>query len=196
MRNILFGLLIASSMASAHDNWTSQAGVVINSTGLCWRDSNWTPASAAPECDGAVKPASPTIKKTVSRSESPVPKTAQAQVLRITFLTRSLFDFDRAVLKPEGRVAMDQLIAKLAGVNVEVVIATGHTDSIGSDKYNLDLGMRRAESVRNYLVAKGLEPGRVYVDSRGEREPVDTNRTAQGRSNNRRVVVEVYGSDK
>ena len=194
MRNVLFGLLIASSTAMAHDNWTSQAGIVVNSTGLCWRDSGWTPATAATECDGALKSSAPARIVPKAEAEKPVAKTAQA--LRVTYLSRSLFDFDRAVLKPEGRSAMDQLIARLTSVNVEVIIATGHTDSVGTDKYNLDLGMRRADAVRNYLVAKGLEPARVYVDSKGERDPVATNKTAQGRSENRRVVVEVYGSDK
>jgi len=192
MRNLLLGLLAVSSFASAHDNWISQAGTVTNSTGLCWRDSAWTPATAAAECDGAVEPPiiarkNPVVKQTVEKT---------AQVLRITYLTRSLFDFDSAVLKPEGRKAIDQLVARLATVTVEVIIATGHTDSIGTDKYNLGLGLRRAESVRNYLVSKGLEASRVYVDSKGEREPVATNKTATGRSENRRVVVEVYGSDK
>jgi OmpA-OmpF porin, OOP family len=191
MRNVLLALLAVSSLASAHDNWTSQAGPVVNSTGLCWRDSAWTPATAAAECDGALKPAP---VKSAPRTEKPVANTVQA--LRVTYLSRTLFDFDRAVLKPEGRKAMDQLIARLSSVNVEVIIATGHTDSVGSDRYNLDLGIRRADAVRNYLVSKGLDLGRVYVDSKGEREPVATNKTAQGRSENRRVVVEVYGSDK
>jgi OOP family OmpA-OmpF porin len=192
MRNVLLALLAVSSLASAHDNWTSQAGVVVNSTGLCWRDSAWTPATAAAECDGAIKPVMPA--KAVPKAEKPAANTVQA--LRVTYLSRTLFDFDRAVLKPEGRKAMDQLIGRLSSINVEVVIATGHTDSVGSDRYNLDLGMRRADAVRNYLVSKGLEPGRVYVDSKGEREPVATNKTAAGRGENRRVVVEVYGSDK
>jgi len=191
MRNVLLALLAVSSLASAHDNWTSQAGPVVNSTGLCWRDSAWTPATAAAECDGALKPAP---VKSAPRAEKPVANTVQA--LRVTYLSRTLFDFDRAVLKPEGRKAMDQLIGRLSSVNVEVIIATGHTDSVGSDRYNLDLGIRRADAVRNYLVSKGLDLGRVYVDSKGEREPVATNKTAQGRSENRRVVVEVYGSDK
>ena len=194
MRNVLFGLLIMSSTAIAHDNWISQAGVVVNSTGLCWRDSAWTPATAAAECDGALKPATPARIAPKAEAEKPVAKTVQA--LRVTYLSRTLFDFDRDVLKPEGRVAMDQLISRLASVNVEVIIATGHTDSIGSDRYNLDLGLRRSDAVRNYLVAKGLEPARVYVDSKGERDPVATNKTVQGRGENRRVVVEVYGSDK
>ena len=194
MRNVLFGLLIMSSTVFAHDNWTSQAGVVVNSTGLCWRDSAWTPATAAAECDGALKLAIPARVAPKAEAEKPVARTAQA--LRVTYLSRTLFDFDRAVLKPEGRKAMDQLITKLATVNVEVIIATGHTDSVGSDRYNLELGIRRADAIRNYLVAKGLEPARVYVDSKGEREPVATNKTAKGRGENRRVVVEVYGSDK
>jgi OmpA-OmpF porin, OOP family len=191
MRNVLLALLAVSSLASAHDNWTSQAGVVVNSTGLCWRDSAWTPATAAAECDGALEPAP---VKSAPKVEKPATNTVQA--LRVTYLSRTLFDFDRAVLKPEGRKAMDQLIGRLSSVNVEVIIATGHTDNVGSDRYNLDLGLRRADAVRNYLVSKGLEPGRVYVDSKGEREPVATNKTAQGRRENRRVVVEVYGSDK
>jgi len=191
MRNVLLALLAVSSLASAHDNWTSQAGIVVNSTGLCWRSSAWTPATAAAECDGALKPAP---VKSAPKVEKPAANTVHA--LRVTYLSRTLFDFDRAVLKPEGRKAMDQLIARLTSINVEVIIATGHTDSVGSDRYNLGLGLRRAEAVRNYLVSKGLEPGRVYVDSKGEREPVATNKTATGRSENRRVVVEVYGSDK
>ena len=194
MRNVLFGLLIMSSTVFAHDNWTSQAGVVVNSTGLCWRDSAWTPATAAAECDGALKLAIPARIVPKVETEKPAAKTVQA--LRVTYLSRTLFDFDRAVLKPEGRKAMDQLIARLTSVNVEVIIATGHTDNVGTDRYNLDLGMRRADAVRNYLVAKGLEPARVYVDSKGERDPVATNKTAKGRGENRRVVVEVYGSDK
>jgi OmpA-OmpF porin, OOP family len=194
MRNVLLALLAVSSLASAHDNWTSQAGIVVNSTGLCWRSSAWTPATAAAECDGAIKPAVPV--NPALKAEAERPRAKPAQVLRVTYLSRTLFDFDRAVLKPEGRKAMDQLIGRLSSVNVEVVIATGHTDSVGSDRYNLDLGMRRAEAVRNYLVSKGLEPGRVYVDSKGEREPVASNKTAEERGENRRVVVEVYGSDK
>ena len=81
-------------------------------------------------------------------------------------------------------------------MTVEIAIAVGHTDSVGSDTYNLQLGQRRSEAVKQYLVSQGLEAGRVYTDSKGEREPVADNKTVIGRSKNRRVVVEVYGTAK
>jgi OOP family OmpA-OmpF porin len=77
-----------------------------------------------------------------------------------------------------------------------VVIVVGHTDSVGTDDYNLKLGMRRAEAVKQYLTSQGVEASRVYSDSKGKSQPVASNKTAQGRSENRRVVVEVYGSSK
>ena len=195
MRNILFVLLAVSSLASAHDNWTSQAGIVTNSSGLCWRDSAWTPATAAAECDGALRPVKPTAPAVVKPAPvNPIVKTVQE--FRITYKAQSLFDFDRTVIKPEGRAELDQLVAKLKTVNTELIIAVGHTDSVGSDTYNLQLGQRRAEAVKQYLVSQGLEAGRVYTDSKGEREPVADNKTVIGRSKNRRVVVEVYGTAK
>ena len=195
MRNILFVLLAVSSLASAHDNWTSQAGIVTNSSGLCWRDSAWTPATAAAECDGALRPVKPTAPAVAKPAPiNPIVKTVQE--FRITYKAQSLFDFDRTVIKPEGRAELDQLVAKLKTVNTELIIAVGHTDSVGSDTYNLQLGQRRAEAVKQYLVSQGLEAGRVYTDSKGEREPVADNKTVIGRSKNRRVVVEVYGTAK
>ena len=195
MRNILFVLLAVSSLASAHDNWTSQAGIVTNSSGLCWRDSAWTPATAAAECDGALRPVKPTAPAVVKPAPvNPIVKTVQE--FRITYKAQSLFDFDRTVIKPEGRAELDQLVARLKTVNTELIIAVGHTDSVGSDTYNLQLGQRRAEAVKQYLVSQGLEAGRVYTDSKGEREPVADNKSVIGRSKNRRVVVEVYGTAK
>ena len=195
MRNILFVLLAVSSLASAHDNWTSQAGIVTNSSGLCWRDSAWTPATAAAECDGALRPVKPTAPAVAKPAPvNPIVKTVQE--FRITYKAQSLFDFDRTVIKPEGRAELDQLVAKLKTVNTELIIAVGHTDSVGSDTYNLQLGQRRSEAVKQYLVSQGLEAGRVYTDSKGEREPVADNKTVIGRSKNRRVVVEVYGTAK
>jgi OmpA-OmpF porin, OOP family len=194
MRNVLLALLAVSSLASAHDNWTSQAGSVVNSTGLCWRDSAWTPATSAPECDGALQPVAP---KSVTTKPAPVnPAVKTVQEFRITYKAQSLFDFDRAVIKHEGRAELDQLVTRLKTVNTELIIAVGHTDSVGSDTYNLQLGQRRAEAVKQYLVSQGLEAGRVYTDSKGEREPVADNKTSAGRSRNRRVVVEVYGTAK
>ena len=198
MYKVLFGLLVMSSTALAHDNWISQSGPVVNSTGLCWRSSAWTPATAAPECDGALKPvAKPATVVTPPASPvQPQPAKTVTQLAKVTYDAKSLFDFDRSVVKPEGQVALNQLIAKLKTVTVEVVIVVGHTDSVGTNAYNLNLGQRRAEAVKRYLTSQGVEATRVYTDSKGENQPIASNKTAQGRSENRRVVVEVYGSSK
>jgi OOP family OmpA-OmpF porin len=198
MYKVLFGLLVMSSTAQAHDNWISQAGLVVNSTGLCWRSSAWTPATAAPECDGALKPVAkpaPVVTPPAAPVQ-PQPTKPVVQVAKVTYAAKSLFDFDRSVIKPEGQVELNQLVAKLKAVTVEVVIVVGHTDSVGTDAYNLKLGQRRAEAVKRYLTSQGVEASRVYSDSKGESQPVASNKTAQGRSENRRVVVEVYGSSK
>lgn len=200
MKKILFALLAVTNLAQANllpesttnDNWTSQAGPVTNSTGLCWRDTAWTPATADARCDGAPAPAAP-AKVTLPAKPTP---NKTVDTVKITYLSRALFDFDRAVLRPEGKQELDQLVARLKTMTVEIVIAVGHTDSIGTDAYNLKLGQRRAESVKRYLVSQGLEASRVYTDTKGEREPVATNKTADGRARNRRVVVEVYGVSK
>jgi OOP family OmpA-OmpF porin len=105
-----------------------------------------------------------------------------------------LFDFDKSVVKPEGKSKLDDLAAKIRGINLEVVIAIGHTDSIGSDAYNQKLSVRRAESVKAYLVSKGIEANRVYTEGKGKKQPVADNKTREGRAKNRRVELEVIGT--
>ena len=114
----------------------------------------------------------------------------------MTFAADVLFDFDKAVVKPEGKVKLDDLAAKVKDINLEVVIAIGHTDSIGSDVYNQRLSVRRAESIKAYLVSKGIEPNRIYTEGKGEKQPVASNKTKDGRAKNRRVEIEVIGTRK
>ncbi|MCG3189294.1 MAG: Outer membrane porin F [Burkholderiaceae bacterium] len=85
-------------------------------------------------------------------------------------------------------------MAKTAGVNLEVIIAVGHTDNVGSDSYNQKLSVARAESVKAYLVSKGIEKNRVYTEGKGKKQPVADNKTAEGRAKNRRVEIEVVGT--
>jgi OOP family OmpA-OmpF porin len=113
---------------------------------------------------------------------------------KVTFAADAFFDFDRATLRPEARASLDSLLEKIKGINLEVVIAVGHTDSIGSDAYNMNLSKRRAEAVKAYLVSKGIEANRVYTEGKGETQPVADNRTREGRAKNRRVEVEVVGT--
>jgi OOP family OmpA-OmpF porin len=175
------------------DNWQDSAGQLVWKNGtneLCWRDSNWTPATAAVGCDGALVPAAPVV---TPAPPVPVPP-PQVAASKVTFAADAFFDFDKSVLKPEGRAKLDDLVSKMSGLNLEVIIAVGHTDSVGADAYNQKLSIRRSEAVKAYLVSKGVEKNRVYTEGKGEKQPVADNKTAEGRAKNRRVEIEVVGT--
>ncbi|QYF94073.1 OmpA family protein [Massilia sp. PAMC28688] len=183
-----------------------------NAFGLCWRTGYWTPADAVPGCDlpVCVEPAKLENGKCVTPPEPvvpvapPVTPTPVAPVVvaptpsseKVSFSADALFDFDKAVLKPEGKSKLDDLVSKLQDVNLEVIIAVGHTDSIGTDAYNEKLAMRRSGAVKAYLQAKGIEASRIYTEGKGEKQPVADNKTAAGRAQNRRVEIEVVGTRK
>jgi OOP family OmpA-OmpF porin len=112
----------------------------------------------------------------------------------VTYAADTFFDFDKADLKAEAKAKLDDLAGKVKGINLEVIIAVGHADSIGTDAYNQKLSVRRAEAVKNYLVTKGIEKNRVYTEGKGEKQPVADNKTAEGRAKNRRVEIEVVGT--
>jgi OOP family OmpA-OmpF porin len=178
--------LATAAMAQNVDNWRNASGDVWkNSTGLCWRDANWTPATAAVGCDGAVAAAPK------AAAVAPV-----AAASKVTYAADAFFDFDKSVVKPAGKAKLDDLVSKVKGINLEVIIAVGHTDSIGSDAYNQKLSVRRAEAVKAYLVSKGIEKNRIYTEGKGEKQPVASNKTKEGRAKNRRVEIEVVGTRK
>ena len=112
----------------------------------------------------------------------------------MTFAADAFFDVNKAILKPDGKAKLDDLTSKMAGINLEVIIAVGHTDSDGSDAYNQKLSVRRAEAVKAYLATKGVEKNRVYTEGKGEKQPVADNKTKEGKSKNRRVEIEVVGT--
>lgn len=186
--------------------WTNPASgnmVWRSGFGLCWRAGYWTPALAIAECDPDLmpKPAPAVyVPPPVSQAPPPPPPPRPAPVSeKVSMSAVTLFDFDKSVLKPEGRRALDDLVASLGPVNVEVIIAIGHTDSIGSDAYNQSLSIRRVEAVKAYLVSKGVPASRIQTEGRGEREPVAPNTIGgrdnpDGRAKNRRVVIEVVGT--
>lgn len=197
---------LATSMSGAFaqtvDNWVNGTGDLPWKNGtneLCWRDGYWTPATARPECDGALKPVVETPPPVAPpppppATPAPPPPAPVAASSKVTFAADAFFDFDKAVLKPEGKAKLDDLVSKISGMNLEVIIAVGHTDSIGSDAYNQRLSVRRADSVKAYLVSKGIEKNRVYTEGKGKKQPVADNKTAAGRAKNRRVEIEVVGT--
>src|SRR6476660_3386813 len=116
--------------------------------------------------------------------------------LVVTFDSGILFDFNSDVLKPAARTNLDNLAANLASFGDSKLMLVGHTDSVGTAQYNQTLSEKRAQSVANYLVMKGVPSTRVVSAGRGESEPVQTNDTDAGRSANRRVEVAVTAGDQ
>ena len=209
-------LLASAALATAAgaqtvDNWRNGSGDLVWKNGtneLCWRDANWTPATAAVGCDGAIvaKPAVAPAPK-AAPAPAPAPTAAPAPAAKpaakappppaatkVTYAADTFFDFDKSVLKAEGKAKLDDLIGKVKGINLEVIIAVGHTDATGSDAYNQKLSVKRAETVKAYLVSKGIQKNRVYTEGKGEKQPVADNKTSAGRSKNRRVEIEVVGT--
>lgn len=178
------------------DNWQNGTSELVWKNGtneLCWRDANWTPATAAEGCDGALVKAAAPAAPTAAAPVAPVPA---ATASKVTFAADAFFDFDKSVLKPEGKAKLDDLASKVQGINLEVIVAVGHTDSVGSAAYNQKLSERRAQAVKAYLESKGIDKSRVYTEGKGEAQPVADNKTKAGRAQNRRVEIEVVGTRK
>ncbi len=191
------------------------------SCNLCWRTAYWTPAMAIAECDpdlvkkaAAPAPAAPapTAKPAAPAAPAPAaaakPATAPAapaapSVQKITLASKALFDFDKAVLKPEGQAVLDrEIVSRIKEVQkLELVLVTGHTDRLGSQQYNQKLSERRAAAVAAYLASKGVAKDKIETLGMGKTQPVpgvvceQKNRKAliACLQPHRRVEVEVKG---
>lgn len=131
------------------------------------------------------------------------PKGPQAPAIRAVLQTDAYFDFDKAILRPEGKAKLDEFVGKMQEyTQVDVLLVTGHTDRIGTDAYNMRLSQRRADAVKAYMVSKGVSSQRIETAAKGESEPVMECSHIKGRENrhnqalidclapNRRVNVE------
>ena len=224
LKSLALALMLTGFAAatSANDvgNWSSSAGEVWKNTpGECWRTGFWTPANALPGCDGAITgkpkasvqpdPVYPTPEAVTpapapaaapapvaAPAPAPAPASAAAVSSKVTYAADAFFDFDKSVIKPQGKAKLDDLTDKVKAINLEVIIAVGHTDSVGSDAYNQKLSLRRSQAVKAYLVSKGIDKTRIYTEGKGEKQPVADNKTKEGRAKNRRVEIEVVGSRK
>jgi OOP family OmpA-OmpF porin len=200
------GCALALAAGSAFANVTpnvqdSSGAAVKDGSGACVVSSG----QVLPECAGAPvapKPASPASPAAPAAPTSPAAPAAAAKPApssvrqAVVIQADALFDFDKSVIRPDGKKSIDDALAKLGGVDLEMVIATGHTDSVGTDAYNQKLSERRAAAVKDYLVSKGIPSAKVTTIGKGESQPVATNKTAEGRQKNRRVDIEFKGVRK
>jgi OmpA-OmpF porin, OOP family len=211
------GAALANGSTTNSDNWRSGSGnmqwKIANASALCWRTANWTPATAAPGCDGAIAAAAAAPAPAASvAAVTPAPAPAEAApaaaapaapaagagaaASKVTYAADAFFASNNAVVKAAGKAKLDDLVSKVKGINLEVIVAVGHTDSNGKDATNQALSVRRAEAVKAYLVSKGIEKNRVYTEGKGSKQPVADNKTKEGRAKNNRVEIEVVGTQK
>lgn len=185
-----------------------QRGVAVRSgSGLCWHTGTG-PSDAMAECEPAAPvaavaaPAPPPAPAPAALAPVPV---AMPVAERVTLSADTLFDFDKAELRPAGREALDDFVVKLGGMEPEMIMATGHADRFGSDRYNQRLSEQRVESVRIYLVNKGVGANRIHTEGKGESEPISKLDDCAGAKSaqviaclqpDRRVELEVVGLKK
>jgi OmpA-OmpF porin, OOP family len=185
-----------------------QRGYVAKSGhGLCWRTGYWTPAMAIEECDPDLVKKAEAPKSAAPAAAAPAAAAAAAAAKpaaeKVTLAADALFDFNKAVLRPEGKAKLDDVAAKINDIKLEVIIAVGHADRIGTDAYNQKLSERRAAAVKEYLVAKGVEANRVYTEGKGKKQPVTKADQCKGPKSkkvidclqpDRRVEIEIIGT--
>jgi OOP family OmpA-OmpF porin len=193
--------------------------VVTSGSGLCVQaGASWSPAAAEQAKDASGKPLACSCDPDLIAKEKCEPPKPAAPVARpapkpaeqkVKLAADTLFDFDKATLRPEGKAKLDEIVSQLGKYNVEVILAVGHTDRIGSDAYNQKLSERRADAVKKYLISKGVPANRVYTEGKGEKMPVTgdkcKNMGPENRRNkklidclqpDRRVEIQVIGTDK
>ena len=187
--------------------------VTTSGAGLCWRTGYWSPAAASSvlagefpvgcSCDSDIVPKEKcTAPMAAAAKPAPAPAPApKPSAEKVKLAADTLFDFDKAVLKPEGMAKLDKLAAEAGALKLEVILAVGHTDRIGSAAYNQKLSEKRAAAVKQYLVSKGVEANRVYTEGKGESQPVTKGCNQKSRKAlieclqpDRRVEIEVIGS--
>ena len=197
--------------------------IVMSGSGLCVRDSDWTPARSVEPCDptskpvaaapapapaprvAAAAPPAPRAAVVAAAPPAPIAQPAPAKPLpqKMSFSADALFAFDKSALKPEGKLMLDDLARQIKGASYEVISATGHADRFGSSQYNQKLSERRANAVKDYLVSKDIPASRINAEGKGETQPMTKAGECPGAKSakviaclqpDRRVDVEMQGT--
>lgn len=199
----LVAVLMSTPSHAAENGKYVQNGsgeAVKNSAGECVRAE----FGSMPEgCEAAPKPEPkpeppPPPPKPKPKPVPPPPKPKPKPIEKISLNADTMFDFDKSTLKPAGQTALDEFVARLRGATVSAIEVGGHTDYIGTDAYNKSLSERRATTVADYLVSKGIPAKALRVQGFGESQakqpppPV----SAAERAKDRRVDVEAQGTRK
>ena len=186
----------------------SSGAIVKSGSNLCWHTSEWTPARAVEPCDPVARiAAAPMPAPAVAPAPEPVPVPAPVVVApmpqKMSFSADALFAFDKAVLKPDGKVMLEDLARQLKGATYESIFVTGHADRLGRDAYNQKLSERRANAVKAHLVSQEIPADRVTAKGLGETQPMTKPGECKGAKSakviaclqpDRRVDVEVQAS--
>jgi OOP family OmpA-OmpF porin len=221
---VAMALAIISGTANATDAardsayaTDSRGNVPMSAYGLCWHSGFGPAPISTAECDPNFRPAVQPVAQLVEPAPAPIPVTVAAVPVaptaappapmpvaqKVTIEADTLFDFDKAVLRPAGRAALDAFVAKMKGIDPEVIMALGHADRLGSDKYNQRLSEERVGAVKDYLISLGIAPNRMHTEGKGEAQPVTrADECVGGKSAkliaclqpDRRVEIEVIGT--
>jgi len=185
--------------------------------GQCVRTGFWSPALAEESCDATARASLepvPVAKPEPVAQAAPAPAPEPTPIVaapprpvleKVTLSSDVLFEFGKAKLRPEGQQKLDELAGRMGDANVEEIVAVGHADRIASEPYNQKLSEERANAVKVYLVDKGVSPGLVKAEGKGESQPVaDCSKMGPERANNRKLVsclqpdrrveIEVFGT--
>jgi len=159
----LAGASLGTAVAQQNTGYVidTRGMVVKNGFGECWRTGYWTPAMAIAECD-------PGLVKSAAKPAAPA---AGPSVETMMVHGDGLFDFNKATIKPEGKKRLDEALARFKGMKLEKVAITGHTDRLGSAKYNEKLSQKRADAVKDYLVAHGVDKAKITAVGKGSSMP-------------------------
>jgi len=185
---------LVAGMAMAHEGGTANAAYlgdsskhyVTDSSGHCVYTSSWSKELATKECNPELFP------EVAEAPAAPAPPPMPVYE-KHTVSATALFDFDKSVLKPAGKEAIHGIDEEIKSSEAKVIDinVVGYTDSVGTEEYNQQLSVRRANAVKDYMVSEGVDPGIIDVKGMGEADPVASNSTAAGRAENRRVEISV-----